>query len=678
MVPPKPQLAQREENEAKAAREVRKKQVRKKQVQKTTVPTQTPKPQRIQNRFQLKAELDEKETDATTGQPKKKTGATAKRELEKQQKAAEFRALESMPIPAPLPYTLQLPDLPPRQNHTGRDLKLKLITPDPTFPLSPAAREKHVATLMDSIRDCRIAQDKVTFTTSYWHVWLKQVHAGTYTYKEIDMERVCRKLVNIAEALHEHGLGATDIYCPEAIKKVMAAQPMEFADRIEKLGNLMRKTKARCNDFMLGNTLEDTIALIDLKVSDQKSNSANNYLRSLKVEETNRFFKVPKGTKWPKDENGKPLPHSELQARGFGTPADMVSGDVNNEQDALDEGGDWQPAGSVQQLPFSDPAFAHYQGVSHDQKPALDWLTEMDMSQLGVASPFDMTNVQSPHTFSPTAFDGLQEHVLEVESAHGNFWQPPAEPQLFASTHPAHMESPFSSFRGSSMSSAHDGFDNSSFGYGQQMSQQIDMLPFHQNGGALAFAGFGENTEKTQTWPVHDERPEVHQAFVPGRAEHELRDVSRLREPMSHTFAPKPVTRAAKHKLARGIGAEQGEGIVQPANERARHAKPDAGPSNDSQGMFMNSLLRENFAQSSVKRAGGRRKVGFSKSRAPAREVPMSGQIADAQKDVGTFAVDRQEGEVDAELAAKELRAQMPNIEELQTQSSIDSDILIA
>lgn len=641
MVPLNSQLARREQDEAKAASKAVEKQV-----QETSVSAQALKPRHIQGRSQLKAELDAKDTDATTGQSRKGVGATAKRKPKKQQKAAELLALDSMPIPAPLPYILQLPDLPPRQNHTGRDLKVNLVTPDPTFPLSPAARAKHTATLVDSIRDCRIAQDKVTLTTNYWHVWLKQVHAGMYTYKEIDMERVCRKLVNIAEALHDHGLGATDIYCPETIKKAMAAQPMKFADRIEKLATLMRKTKARCNDFMLGNTLEDTVALIDLKVSDQKSNSANNYLRSLRVEEANKFFQVSKGTKWPKGENGKPFPPSELHPRGYGTLVGTAFDGVKDEHNVPHEGGNWQHAEALQLPVYPQSNFVYQQEDSQEPKLTRDWLRDVDMTEL------DVPDVDTPAEFSATSlhgvFDGFQNRSSEVKNAHSNIRQPLAGYHLFAPTLSAHMGLASSSFDNSSISSAHGGFNDPGLGDFRQMDTQVGMPPLALHNTARAFAGCEYMPQHLQPPSVHDARPEPTQVFVSGRADHKLLENS-MRRHESQRFRLNPVTRAAKHE-SREFDERQGEGIAQTVNNRQRCEEAEADASKDRQGVSTNAILRGQSAEPFTKRDGGlkvAKVAGLSKSCALAREYPTLGKVADAEKDGRARETDGKRGEDD-------------------------------
>jgi hypothetical protein len=623
-IPPKSQLAQREVDEAKAAHDNEKNKA-----QKMTVSAQPQEPQRIQNRFQLEAELDAKNTVMAGAKRKRTDDVAARRELEKQQKAAELERLDAKIIPAPLPYRLQLPTLAPRQNHTGRSLKLNLVAGDPTFPLTPRVRELFVSFLMDAMRDCRVAQDKVALTTNYWHVWLKPVHEGRYTYEEIDMERVCRKLINIAEALHAHGLGATDIYCPETIRKAMTAQPMLFENRISKLGALMRKTKARCNEFMLGNTLEDTVALIDLKVSDQKSNNANNHMRSVKIEQTNKFLQVPKGSKWPKDKKGRPLKHSDLVALGYFTPDGMMVDGVKDEHDAVNDGSDSQPATAVHQLPHPAPASTHQHEGPQGQKPNLDWLAEWNISHTNLTSPFLMPNVEPLEAFSPTyprgAFEGYESGGSGGEHAYSNIWQPPVGSEPFTPMSPALIDPALNIFDGGPASSASGGFDNFSVGNGQQMGPYAGMpSPYDSD---MAFAGLWEIPQGLQTGPAYYTRPEAQQAFVSDGAEHELLKINR------HTSGTNPVKPVAEVEESREIGEGQDEGVIQPVNKRARRGKLDPDSSKERQGVSTNSLLRTHTARPSAKHGSKRQVSKVYKSGRPIHENLTSSEAADAEND---------------------------------------------
>lgn len=252
-------------------------------------------------------EFAQAQTRAANDVAKSKSAAEGqiKREKKKLEKLQELAELMDQDRIAPPLWALRLPSLPPRQNITGRALPMKVPSVDDTLPSTEAARTTFVAQLVDAMRDVRQAEDAVSPTVDFWYVWLKPSLEGKYSYNEHDMEWICRKLVSTAEGLHHHGLGATEIFCPRAIQKAQAAKEMTFKERIDKLADLMRKSKARCNNFMLNNTLEDTVALIDLKISDQVSNGNNNRTRSMKLVHSNNLLGIEKGMKWPKDKDGK-------------------------------------------------------------------------------------------------------------------------------------------------------------------------------------------------------------------------------------------------------------------------------------------------------------------------------------------------------------------------------------
>ncbi|KAF9690643.1 hypothetical protein EKO04_011442 [Ascochyta lentis] len=238
--------------------------------------------------------IEAKRAEKTRGLAGKKVNQEAKKTAEIQ----EVLWLMDATRPSPPPLTLQLPNPPPRQNVSGRFIPLSLLPQDDSFPPTPAAREEFVGQVLVSMMDVREADDTISATTDFKNVWLKPALKQEFSYDVVDMERVCRELVSIAETLHTEGLGPTRIYCPRTIQKAVNAKPMSFKDRISKLSLLMRKSKSRCNDFMLGNTMEDTVALIEQKLADQKSNAANNKNRSVKLLLSNQLMGLEKGAKW--------------------------------------------------------------------------------------------------------------------------------------------------------------------------------------------------------------------------------------------------------------------------------------------------------------------------------------------------------------------------------------------
>ncbi|KAJ8113326.1 hypothetical protein OPT61_g4523 [Boeremia exigua] len=368
-----------------------------------------------------------------------------KRDTERQQKARELEHLSQQTRVAPAPWVLQLPALPPRQNITGRTLPLKLVANDTTLPLTNNAHDVAVAQLLDSMRDVRESQDSISLTNDFKYLWLKPSLDGQYFYNEVDLERVCRKLVSIAEGLHVHGLGATEIFCPRTIKRAQEAQAMSFQDRIDKVALLMRKSKARCNAFLLNNTLEDTIALIDLKVSDQVSNVANNRTRSLKLGHTNDLLGIYRGARRPKDENKMPIvPTRNTAAPEDGTiikkdPADDDDAQHADSLQTQTERSDWLTAAEQQ-----SPTDHRESGPSYDD-PSLDPFSGFNFSEeIGRETELFFSGRQdtaglNPYLEADRAFFAISANQhgiapnLEAEDADGSqFFDLNAEEQVTA------------------------------------------------------------------------------------------------------------------------------------------------------------------------------------------------------------------------------------------------------
>jgi hypothetical protein len=446
ITPKKSPLVQQEEDEAKvkakAARDASKKQTHKK-----TAAAKVPKPQKNEE-YEQDAEV--RLAAKVEAKAKRMAEAKAKRNNERAEKEREIAALKAQGLRKPAPWKLQLPALPPRQNTSGRSFPLKLTEHDDTFPLTHAMREDFVSMLMDAMRDSRYAQDTIAITTNFWHTWLKLGVEGRYPYEEIDMERVCRKLVNIAEALHTHGLGATDIYCKRTIEKAQAAAPMKFRERIEKTAKLMRTSKARCNDFMIGNTLEDTIALIDLKLADQKSNAANNHMRSVKVKQTNNLLGIRKGQKWPKDQDGKPILYPELSTTVFATPEGTSPEDMKDEQDKLSEERGVNPEEHFQQSYIDDSDHVQYLGGFQDEAFTPPVHQPLGFHLQRSLSPFRYEGFDIPptaaHGFGDGGLGGLHGHSREFEMHYGHPQQSLAALQPPAAILAPQMEPPHSFF----------------------------------------------------------------------------------------------------------------------------------------------------------------------------------------------------------------------------------------
>ena len=123
------------------------------------------------------------------------------------------------------------------------------------------------------------------------------------------------------------------------------------------VAELMRRSKARCDSFMLGNTMEVTVALIEEKLTAHKSNCENNKNRSLKLQYTNWLQGLKKGEAWPRDANGKPIPPAVPL---YGTPESMAFDGTDDSQHNIGEN-----FGVAQTLAFDNQVESFAQGFAH-------------------------------------------------------------------------------------------------------------------------------------------------------------------------------------------------------------------------------------------------------------------------------------------------------------------------
>lgn len=87
-------------------------------------------------------------------------------------------------------------------------------------------------------------------------------------------------ILDIALTLHLFGPSALSIYKPTTIAEIVKDEKMPFSERIEKICNVFRLSKYRCDMVIGNNSLEDFVACISKKESDVDSNSRCNSKRS--------------------------------------------------------------------------------------------------------------------------------------------------------------------------------------------------------------------------------------------------------------------------------------------------------------------------------------------------------------------------------------------------------------
>ncbi|KAF1930479.1 uncharacterized protein M421DRAFT_418792 [Didymella exigua CBS 183.55] len=397
------------------------------------------------------------------------------------------------------------------------------------------------------------------------------------------MERICRKLVNTAEALYAHRMGATDIYCRETINKARTAQPMTFKNRIGRLALLMRKTKARCSDFLLGNTLEDTIALVNIKLSDQESNAANNRLRSLKAERANDFCGIAKDAKWPKDEDGEPALFPFLHGPVYG-PAESVSpGDMKNGHDELAGGGEMQHAADFHQPYMVDPGAPQYPGSLQDCTLAPPVAHQRGFGLSGDLEPLHVNfGINFPTTDSRargfSGFKGLHGQTPEAEMHPGNMHVFPDELHASVPVVPFHMGPAFNGpIEAPSAYSAHV------VDMAMIKGVRIPIPPVamshvvYQNlglGASLLNGNQGAMFENHHGYPLYGPFSQDRQAFVAATAGDEILEVDRS---AGYYKFSRPIRRTAQEIGFLENDGGEGEGVVEPTNRRTRGGNAAAG-----------------------------------------------------------------------------------------------------
>jgi hypothetical protein len=95
------------------------------------------------------------------------------------------------------------------------------------------------------MRDVRVAGDKIAITGEFRINWLDIAPNQIFYSDKVEVEQVSRKLVSIAEGIHAHGLGSTDIYNPDTLKIAQNAATGSFKSEIKALVSHILKSKSR-------------------------------------------------------------------------------------------------------------------------------------------------------------------------------------------------------------------------------------------------------------------------------------------------------------------------------------------------------------------------------------------------------------------------------------------------
>ncbi|CAO2649828.1 Nn.00g011200.m01.CDS01 [Neocucurbitaria sp. VM-36] len=133
-------------------------------------------------------------------------------------------------------------------------------SPDPTIPTTDSQRANYVLRLLLAMRNRNNVLDKDVESKRYNATGQDDMGSGYY-YKEEDMEKVCWEIVHIAEELHNRGPNTLSIYDRETLKNVKKDINLTFEERMQCVIKLLCFFKSKCDAFMKGSTLEETVAL---------------------------------------------------------------------------------------------------------------------------------------------------------------------------------------------------------------------------------------------------------------------------------------------------------------------------------------------------------------------------------------------------------------------------------
>lgn len=125
---------------------------------------------------------------------------------------------------------------------------------DDSLPTDDVTRAQYVHQLLNAMKDVTecldfAASNDPTFLQR-WPAANTPLPAGTSRYwTDQQLEEVCRRVLAKAEILHCEGLSSLDIRNPTKLE-YREAQSLSFAERIDHMCELMRRSKARCEKLI--------------------------------------------------------------------------------------------------------------------------------------------------------------------------------------------------------------------------------------------------------------------------------------------------------------------------------------------------------------------------------------------------------------------------------------------
>lgn len=147
---------------------------------------------------------------------------------------------------------------------------------DPSLPTTWAAKSVHVLRLKKAMIDTSLAED--SRGTSWQKRWAKSPDELYYDHRGI--EAACWELIDKAVELHQHGIGILNCYDGDQTRKYAKSQGLSFQERVDKIVELVMKSKDRVNTLMKHDGFDTVVAQPDRLIPTSTANRGFNKTRA--------------------------------------------------------------------------------------------------------------------------------------------------------------------------------------------------------------------------------------------------------------------------------------------------------------------------------------------------------------------------------------------------------------
>ncbi|CAG5166251.1 uncharacterized protein ALTATR162_LOCUS6899 [Alternaria atra] len=182
------------------------------------------------------------------------------------------------------------------QAHISASPQVPAQAPRPIAAAAPQAMQ------FASFAEC-IDRATVANFDSHWETLSPNPPTSPITPAQITT--ICWKLLSIAIDLHTRGPICLNVYDRAKLKNVYKFRGLKFSERIDKVCELMRMSKARCGSLLKLDGLEMVVATASLLCTQTKSNYKQNRTRQHNLVEGNLIVKKKrKVEKFDENESG--------------------------------------------------------------------------------------------------------------------------------------------------------------------------------------------------------------------------------------------------------------------------------------------------------------------------------------------------------------------------------------